>query len=63
MKGAERVVYRVEDLMGFMVDEPDKAITCTVCGEVVVGAVQNLAAILDACVEHRRCCREAATRR
>ena len=52
------MVYRVQDLMGFMVDESGKGITCTVCGEVVVRAVQNLAAILDACVEHRRDCRE-----
>jgi hypothetical protein len=56
------MVYRVEDLLGFTVDEPDKAITCTVCGEVVVTAVQNLAAILDACVEHRRVCRETVSR-
>jgi len=51
------MVYRVQDLMGFMVDESGKGITCAVCGEVVVRAVQNLAAILDACVEHRRSCR------
>jgi len=52
------MVYRVQDLMGFMVDESDKGITCAMCGEVVVRAVQNLAAILDACVEHRRVCRQ-----
>ena len=56
------MVYRAEDLTGFTVDEPDKAITCTLCGQVVVAAVQDLAAILDACVQHRRDCPKKVSR-
>jgi hypothetical protein len=50
----------VEDLMGFTIDKPGKAITCMVCGKVVVYAELNppsdLAGVLDACTEHRRDC-------
>jgi hypothetical protein len=60
------VVYRVQDLMSFTVAEPGKAITCMVCGKVVVRAELDpppeLAVILDACVEHRRGCPDIRTK-
>jgi hypothetical protein len=52
--------------MGFTVATPGKAITCMVCGRVVVQAEVNppsdLAVILDACVEHRRECADSRSR-
>jgi hypothetical protein len=60
------MVYRVEDLMSFTVAEPGKAITCMVCGQVVVRAEldppPDLGFILDACVEHRRACADTRSK-
>jgi len=60
------MVYRVADLMSFTLAEPGKAITCMVCGKVVVQAAAepppDLAVILDACVEHRRDCADTRSK-
>lgn len=57
------MVYRVQDLMGFGLvgyGEQREAVTCTMCGTIVVfvdrAGQADLATILDPCVEHRRGC-------